>query len=460
MRLARALRAVGMTAFCVFAAASVAQAETSANWPQFRGTDSLGVSDNPNLPDTWAAEPAKNIEWKTDVPGRGWSCPIVWGKRVFLTTVVNQGQTPEAKKGLYFGGESKKAPDSVHQWKVLCLDLETGKQLWERQVHEGIPATPIHVKNSYASETPVTDGKFLYAMFGNLGLWCLDLDGNVVWKHEITPHKTRFDWGTAASPVLHEDRVYMVNDNDEESYLLALDKATGKEIWRVVRDEGSNWSSPYIWVNEKRTEIVTPGSRRVRSYDLDGKELWSFKGMSMITIATPFSANGLLYISSGYVGDKRRPLYAIRPGATGDISLVKDDAGQGPTSNEWIAWSAPQGAPYNPSTLAYRDRLYVLFDGGWFAAYDAKDGSPIYERQRIPDGKGFTCSPWAYNGKIFCLNEDGVTFVINAGNVFEPLHQNALAADDMGMATPAIAGDRLLIRTSARVYSIRNAGAK
>ena len=447
---------------CFLLAGVVARAETGGNWPQFRGPGARGVAEGNALPESWSAatSPQENIAWKTDITGRGWSSPIVWGNRVFLTTVVSQGKPEEPKKGLYFGGERKDVLDSPHQWKVYCLDLETGRVLWERQVHEGKPAMPIHIKNSYGSETPVTDGQRVYVYFGNLGLWCFDFDGNVVWTKELVPHKTRFGWGTAASPVLHESRLYIVNDNEEDSYLLALDKVTGNEVWRISRDDKSNWSTPYVWVNDRRTEIVTPGTGQVRSYDLDGKLLWSLKGMSSITIATPYAANGLLYLSSGYVAEKRRPLYAIRPGASGDISLVKDQAGESQTSNAWIAWSKPQGAPYNPTTLVYGERIYVLYDGGFLACFNALDGSVVYERQRITEGGGFTSSPWAYGDRIFCLNEDGVTFVMKAGDKFELVRKNPLADDDMGMATPAIAGDRLLIRTSARLYCIHNEAKK
>lgn len=418
------------------------------NWPAFRGADSRGISENPDLPDTWSD--TENVAWKTEIPGRGWSSPVVWGKRVFLTTVVNSGDTESPKKGLYFGGNRPDIPESVHLWKILCLDLDSGKILWDKEVHRGKPTSSIHLKNSYASETPVTDGKLVYCYFGGQGLYALDFEGNLSWSREVPAYKTRFGWGTASSPVLHEDRLYLVNDNEEESSLIALQKDTGKEIWKMPRSEKSNWSSPYIWQNKQRTEIVVPGSGRTRSYDLLGKELWSLEGMSSITIATPYSHDGLLYLSSGYVGDKSRPLYAIRPGAEGDISVTPKE-----TSNEYIAWSEWTVAPYNPSTLLYRDQLYILLDRGYLSALDPKTGAEIYGKQRLPGSTGFTASPWAYQGKIFCLNEDGGTNVCKAGKDFELLHTNQLADDDMGMATPAIAGKNLLIRTSARIYCIR-----
>ena len=279
----------------------------------------------------------------------------------------------------------------------------------------------------------------------------MDFDGDIIWKKLVEPAKLRNNWGPGASPVLGDDRIYLVNDNDEASYMLALDKRTGEEVWRVDREEGTNWATPYIWKNAQRTEIVTPGTDKVRSYDLDGNLLWTIEGMSWIAVAQPCGYDGQLLVTSGYVMERTwRPIYAIRPGAKGDISLKEDQ-----TSNDWIAWSQKLAAPYNPSTLAYRDKLYVLYDFGLFGAFDAKTGEEVFEQTRFPKRSSFTASPWAYDGKVFCMNEDGVTYVMNAGDEFEVLHTNTLADDDMGMATPAIVGDRLLIRTSARIYSVR-----
>jgi outer membrane protein assembly factor BamB len=419
-----------------------------SDWPQFRGPGARGVAASTNLPDHWSA--TENVAWKTEIPGSGWSSPIVWGNRVFLTTAISTGEAEPPKKGLYIGGERRDAPRPEHQWKLLCLDLSSGKVRWEKVVQEGSPAGPKHVKNTYASETPVTDGERVYVCIGNAGLFCLDLEGKPVWSKPLEPHKIRAGWGTASSPIVHKDRLYLVNDNDEQSYLVALDKRSGKEIWRVDREEKSNWSTPYLWENEQRTEIVTPGTGKVRSYDLDGKLLWSFKGMSSITIATPYADHGLLYVSSGFIMDKSRPLYAIRPGASGDISLEP-----GETNNSAIAWCLPTAAPYNPSTLVYDKILYVLHDRGVVSAYDARTGATFYDRERLPEGLHFTASPWAANGRIFCLNEDGVTFMVRAGEHFELLHTNKLAEDDMCLATPAVAGDNLLIRTAVRLYCIR-----
>jgi outer membrane protein assembly factor BamB len=407
----------------------------------------MGIADNPDLPDRWSTN--ENVAWKIEVPGRGWSSPIVWGERVFLTTVASDGEVEPPKKGLYYGGERQEIPQATHRWLVLCLDLKSGREFWRQEAYRGTPPNPLHVKNTYASATPVTDGERVFACFGNVGVFCYDFNGRKLWSTNWPPVKTRNGWGSGASPVLYKDRLFIVNDNDEKAVVVALDAKTGRELWRVDRDEKSNWATPYIWQNEQRTELITPGTRKVRAYDLDGKLLWEFGGMSSIVIPTPCSRLGLLYVCSGYVGDKVRPVFAIKPGASGDISLKPDE-----TNNAFIAWYQPAAAPYNPSPLLYGDYFYVLFDFGFLACHDARTGAQIYDKQRIrPEPTSFTASPWAANGKIFALSEDGDTFVFQAGPEFHLLHQNPL--DEMCMATPAMAGDRLVIRTLTKLYCFR-----
>jgi outer membrane protein assembly factor BamB len=416
-------------------------------WPQFRGPSSSGLSENAGLPDVWSE--TQNVVWKTGIPGRGWSSPVVWDGRIFLTSVVSADPEEPPKRGLYFGGNRTSPPLGEHRWMVYCLDRETGRILWEREAHRGAPASSRHLKNSFASETPVTDGERVYAYFGNVGLFCFGMDGKPVWSQTYGPFPMRYGWGTASSPVLHEGRIYIVDDNDEQSFLVALDKKTGKQVWRVNRDEKSNWSTPYVWNSGRRTEIVTSGTQKIRSYDLDGHLLWELGGMSTIVIPTPFSRFGLLYLASGYVGDQVRPVFAVRPGAHGDISLKP-----GETSNDYIAWYQPAAGPYNPSPLVYGDYLYTLLDRGFLTCHDARTGVEIYGKQRIdPVAAAFTSSPWAYGGKIFALSEDGDTFVIQAGDKFKVLGKNTL--DEMCLATPAIAGDSLILRTASKLYRIR-----
>ncbi len=417
-------------------------------WPQFRGPGSTGTApDDPRLPTTWS--PTKNVAWATPIPGTGWSSPVVAGNLVFLTAALTPGSAAAPKPGLYLGPLPPK-PSTEHRWVVYALDFDSGKIVWEREVHRGIPPQSRHDKNTFAAETPVTDGEHLYAYFGNVGLFCLDRTGKIVWKKSWDPVATRLGWGTAASPVLHQDRVYVVNDNDTKSYLTALDKKTGQTIWTVDRAEESNWATPYMWQNAQRTEIITPGTKKVRSYDLDGKLLWELGGMSSITIPTPFAAHGMLYITSGYVADQTRPYFVLKPGAKGDISLKP-----GETANAHIAWHLPQAGPYNPSPLVYGDTLFTLLDRGFLTAHNAKTGAELFGKQRIDPAAGaFTASPWAYNGKVFAASEDGDTFVMAAAPTYQLLHKNSL--NEMIMATPAIARGSLFIRTHSKLYRITN----
>lgn len=432
----------------MLAVAPVVAQAPAANWPRFRGADATGVADDPRLPETWSV--TENVVWKTDVPGLGWSSPIVWGDRIFVTSVVSTRAPEPPKPGLYFGGE-RPAPTDEHRWTVHAIDWAAGKIVWQREVQRGVPAESRHLKNSYASETPVTDGERVYAYFGNIGLFAFRLDGTPEWQQKWPARATRNGWGTAQSPVIHRGRLYVVNDNDEASFLMSLDAATGKEIWRVPRTQETNWATPYVWQHAQRTEIVTSATSGIRSYDLDGRPLWELKGMSSITIPAPFASNGLLYVASGYVGDEHRPVYAIKPGASGDISLAR-----AATSNEFVAWYERQAGPYNPSPLVYNGIYYTVLDRGFITAHDARTGQQIYARQRIaPEGVvAFTASPWASNGKIFALSEDGDTYVIKAGPKYELAGKNALG--EMTMATPAISRGSLIIRTASRLYRIGN----
>ena len=419
-------------------------------WPQFRGPGSLGTSEGTGLPDRWSC--TDNVVWKTPIPGRGWSSPIVWHDRIFVTSAVREGGEPEAvKKGLYLFGE-RPAPKETHRWMLYCIDWGTGKILWERVAAQGVPRHGRHLKNSFASETPVTDGQRVYAYFGGQGLFCYDFQGTLLWSRSLGDYAMRSGWGTAASPALHQDRVYLVNDNEEQSFLIALDARTGETVWRVERNEKSNWATPLIWQNAVRTEIVTSGSGRVRSYGLDGTLLWELGGMSSITIPTPLAAYGLVFVGSGFVLDMRRPLVAIRPGASGDISLKPEEA-----ANQFVAWCQRQAAPYNPSPLVYGDHLYVLYDRGYLACFEARTGKPVYQRTRLAaKSAAFTASPWAYEGKVFCLSEDGDTFVVQAGPEFKLLGVNTV--DELCLATPAIARRSLILRTASALYRIEAQG--
>ena len=428
--------------YCLTTSISLAD----VNWPCFRGP-LCGVVEDAVLPVSWST--TDNVKWKIDVVGRAWSSPVVWGDKIFLTTVASEGHVEEAKKGLYFGGNRNEPSSAIHHWIVYCYDWASGKTLWQKTVHTGKPAQPVHIKNTYASETAVTDGEHVYFYFGNLGVFCFDLQGKELWQKRLDPAKIRYNWGTAASPVLHGERLFIVNDNDENSYLLALDKQTGNEIFRVQRDEKSNWVTPYVWENAQRTELVTCGTGKIRSYDLAGQLLWELGGMSVIAVPTPVEGNGLLYLCSGYVGDKKnRPIYAIKAGAAGDITPENEqDTGQ------YIAWYHRFGGPYNPSPIAYGDHLYILYDRGMVSCYESRTGKLVYENQQLAkDAKAFTVSPWANDGKLFFLSEDGDTFIVKAGPEFKLLGRNPL--NEMCMATPATLRGSIVIRTLNKLYRI------
>jgi outer membrane protein assembly factor BamB len=439
-------RLAGLTASVIVLLMSVVSA--SDHWPQFRGANAGVVANDPALPDTWSV--TKNVTWRLDVPGFGWGSPIVWGDHVFVTSVISAGEMTAPQRGIY-PGTLRYDSTALHTWMLYDVDFRTGKIRWQREVRKAVPPGPKHLKNSYASETPVTDGDRVYVYFASLGLFAFNLDGEVVWAKEMPPVQIRGGWGTSASPVLHGDRLYIVNDNDTRSFMAAFDKRTGRELWRVERDEGSNWATPFVWENEQRTEIVTAGSGKVRSYDLDGKLLWELRGMTSIAVPTPFAAHGLLYVASGFASEPLRPVYAIRPGASGDMSLRT-----GESSNQYIAWFQRQLGPLAPSPLVYGDYFYTLDDRGFLTCHDARTGKPIYPRQRISsESSGFTASPWAYNDRIFALSEDGDTFVMQAGPEFKLLATNPL--DEMTLATPAVVRGSLLIRTQSKLYRIAEA---
>ncbi|MEX2138278.1 MAG: PQQ-binding-like beta-propeller repeat protein [Pirellulales bacterium] len=395
---------------------------------------------------TWTT--TENVKWVADVPGWGWSSPVVWGNRVFLTSVVSAEENDKPQKGLYLGEGVREPAKGIHHWLVYCFDLDTGKALWQHEAHTGRPTVPRHPKSTYAAETPATDGERLYVLFGDLGLYCYDMAGKPLWSKLIEPKKTLQDYGAASSPVAHNGQVVVVYDNLEDSWIAAFDARTGDERWRTTRDETHSWATPLVWQNEVRTEIVVPGKNRNRSYSLDGKLLWDFDGkMSSLVIPSPFAAHGLCFISSGYIGDFHRPTFAIRPGASGELARNGNLA-----ESEFIAWYQGQASPYNTSQIVFGDHLYTLYDRGFLTCHEAKTGKEVYGKQRFTPGGSFTASPWAYNEHLFCLSEDGLTYVVRPGRQFEIVGTNDL--DELCLASPAITNDKLLIRTASKLYCL------
>jgi outer membrane protein assembly factor BamB len=463
-----------LSVFCAAAAVSgllnpLAAQQAASDWPQFRGPQVNPVGKDPRLPDKW--NKSTNVEWAQKIPGRGWSSPIVVGSRVFVTTVVTDGKSklPQAgteysnqyvaelaKQGLSEAEITRKVmerdfelPNEVFlHYFLYALDLKTGSVVWKKEFHTGRPPGGRHRKNSFTSETPVSDGRRVYVYVGNLGLWAFDLNGNQVWKTPIEANPIYLEFGTGGSPVLAGSNVVVLCDNQKQQYIAAYDRDTGRRKWITNRNLGttqmrSSWATPYVWTHSQRTEIVTVGPEVAVSYDLNGKELWRMSGMSPAPIPSPFAYEGLLYINGG----RGRPLYAVKPGASGDISLPR-----GETAGAFVAWSQPRGGTYLPSPLAYDGGIYVLTENGILSRFEAKTGKQTY-RERLEGGGNYTTSPWAYNGKVFCLSEEGVTHVVTAGETFRVLHTNAL--EEMAQSTPAIAADRLLIRTETVLYSFK-----
>lgn len=444
-----------------------------AAWPQFRGPDSNPVGEHARLADRWSK--TENVEWSREIPGRGWSSPIVTGGKVYVTTVTTEGKSKPPQVGTEYSNEyvaellkqglsmkevlervtarDVELPSEVTlHYFLYCLSLTTGEVEWRKEFHTGRPPGGRHRKNSFASESPVTDGKFVYVYVANLGLWAFDLKGRQAWATPLEAHPIYLDLGTGSSPALAGDLLVIVNDNQRQQYAAAFDKRTGRQVWRTNRDIGgktepvqrSGWATPFVWRNPLRTEVVTVGPDVAISYDLAGKELWRLSGMAATPIPMPFAYGGLLYVDGG----RGKPLFALRPGARGDISLK-----EGQTSNEFIAWSQPRGGTYLPTPVAYDGAVYALTETGILSRFDAKTGELTYKTRIDPAASAFTTSPWAYNGRLFCLSEEGQTFVIAAGEKFQLLHVNEL--DEMAQASPALVGERLLIRTEGRLYSIR-----
>ena len=471
MGLSLLMRRAGLA--CLLLVVSSAAYGKDDAWPQFRGPDSNPVGAHARLADRWSK--TENVEWSLEIPGRGWSSPIVTDGRVFVTAVTTEGKSKPPQTGTEYSNEYAaelmkqglsmeqvleklkardiEMPDEVAlHYFLYCLNLKTGVVEWRKEFHTGRPPGGRHRKNSFASESPVTDGKFVYVYVANLGLWAFDLKGKQVWATQLEAHPIYLDFGTGSSPALAGDLLVIVNDNQRQQHIAAFDKRTGKQVWRTNRDIGgktepiqrSGWATPFVWRHALRTEIVTVGPDVAISYDLAGKELWRLSEMAKTPVPMPFAYGGLLYVDGG----RGKPLFALRPGAAGDISLK-----EGQTSNQFVAWSQPRAGTYLPTPVAYEGAIYALTETGILSRFDARTGALTYKTRIDPAASNFTTSPWAYNGKLFCLSEEGRTFVVATGEKFQLLHVNEL--DEMSLASPAMVGERLLIRTESRLYSIR-----
>jgi outer membrane protein assembly factor BamB len=425
---------------------STAGSSAAPNWPQWRGPGGQGISTEKNLPTEWSA--TKNIKWKTPIAGRGHSSPIVWGNRIFLTTAIEGEIVPGAKAVKHMDGDKEFLhPDSVgadhkHTFKVICLNADTGKILWEQTAYEGTPYDNRHRKSSFASSTPVTDGKLVYAFFGTEGLYAYDMGGKLAWKADLGKLGT-VGMGTGTSPILYENLLILQCDeeNGAASFIVALDKKTGREVWKSPRKVQVSWATPILVRAPERTELITSGSETIIAYDpATGKELWRHKGVESNAIPSPVANREMVFVSAG---SPAKIAMAIRLGGSGDL-----------TNSANVAWKYSKGTAYVPSPILYGDYLYLTTDKGILTCLDAKTGEVKYDGGRVPIPATFTASPVAFEGKILLTSEDGDTFIVRAGPKHEILGTNSLS--EPVYASPAIADRKIFIRGERNIYCIGN----
>ncbi len=450
-------------------------AGASAGWPGFRGPAGNGLAAESSVPVRGSR--TEGVRWAARVPGRGWSSPVVWNSRVYLTSALTSRPFKQPSPGLYGNDyiaqlRAQGLPDDevlrrvrardtegpeesdVVRYMVYALDAATGRIVWEQEAHRGLPSGGRHRKNTYASETPATDGERLYVSFGqNVGLFCFTLDGALVWKRQWPPTPIYLDFGTASSPVVHGGRVYLQQDSESASFLTALDARTGTDIWRTARPyDGflkSSWSTPAVWSTQAGTEIVTTGHGMIRSYGLDGSELWriTIPGVTMAT-PSPLVWNGHLYAGTGAQnGEASRPFFAIRQGGRGDITPADDQE-----DHPFVLWRQPRASGYTPSAVVADGRVYLVHDTGIMGVYDAGTGRPLYKARVGGVGHTFSASPVAAGRHVYFLDEEGTTVVIEGGDSYKQVALNPL--DEMALASPAVADGSLFIRTETMLYRI------
>jgi outer membrane protein assembly factor BamB len=421
------------------------------NWPSFRGPNACGIAEGYATPTTWSAESGKNVLWKAPIPGLAHSSPVIWGNRIFLTTAVSGQEKPELKVGLYGDGTSYE-DNTVHRYKVYCLDKKTGSVLWERTAHSGVPKMKRHPKATQANCTVATDGQRVVAFFGSEGLYCYDLKGKLLWQKDLGlleagPYNApSLQWGFASSPIIHGSMVLVQCDVLKNPFLAAFDLRNGKEIWRTARDDVATWSTPTVYTEGARAQLIVNGYKHIGGYDLrTGKELWHLRGGGDIPVPTPVVGHGLVFITNAH--GPLAPVYAVRLTATGDISLQGDQS-----ANAYVAWSTPRDGGYMQTPLVYGDYLYVCRINGILSCYEAKTGKRLYQ-ERLGTGRtGFSASPVAANGKIYIASEDGEVYVIQAGPEFKQLAVNPMG--EICMATPAISEGTLFFRTQSHLIAI------
>lgn len=446
------LTSLAAAAVLAVAVVSADHARPGVDWPSFRGPAARGVAEGAPPPATWDVPGNKNVRWRLPLPGLSHSSPIVWGNHICTASAVSGKPDPELKVGLY-GDIASAQDDSEHQWLVMCLDKNNGKMLWQRTAHKGVPKVKRHTKSTHASSTLATDGRYIVAFFGSEGLYAYDMKGHLVWQKDFGVLDSGFfmvpdaQWGFASSPIIHEDKVIVQADVQKDSFVAAFDITSGKQLWRTARADVPTWSTPAVYEENGRAQVIVNGWKHIGGYDLaTGKELWRMTGGGDIPVPTPIVAHGLIFITNAH--GKMSPIYAIKPGATGDITLK-----EGETSNAHIAWSYVRDGGYMQTPLVYGDLLYVCRDNGVLSVFDARTGLRHYQA-RLADGRtGFSASPVASNGRIYFTSEEGDVYVVKAGPAFEQLGVNPLG--EVAMATPAISEGAMFFRTRRHLVAIR-----
>lgn len=445
------MRAFHLVGLCLLLAADA----SAQNWPAFRGPGAAGTIEGAKPPQAWSVKTGKNVQWKTPIPGLAHASPIVWGDRVFVATSVQLEGEPVFRHGLY-GDVDTTSNEGDISWRLYALDRATGKVLWEREAAKAKPRVNRHIKATHANSTPVTDGRTVVVYFGSEGgLYAYDFEGKQLWRTEVGPADTgwfydaSYQWGHASSPVVWRDRVILQADQAKDSFLAAYALADGKQLWRTPRPELPSWGTPLVVESDRGPEIVCHGGHAIRGYDPEtGQERWRLEPTSEVTVGSPVAAHGLVFVSNGY--RPVQPIYAIRPGGSGDLSLAA-----GSTSSERIAWSHDKGGTYIPTPLVVGDLFYTLADNGTLTSYDARTGEQVY-RQRVGGGRAaFTASPVAGDGRLYLSSEDGDVYVIRAGRSYESLEVNSMG--EVIMATPALSGDLLIVRSREHVWGLKEA---
>jgi outer membrane protein assembly factor BamB len=426
-----------------FAIVTALSTSVSAQWPQWRGPDGLGVSTETNLPLEWS--PTKNIAWKTEIPGRGHSSPVVAGGLVFVTAAIKGKDVPGRKAPVHLNFDYTPGyvhPDAVdiefeEQLKLYAIDAKTGRIAWERVAYDGVMFDDRHRKNTYASSTVATDGERAYAFFESAGLYAYDFKGALAWKRDLGPI-IKAGLGPGTSPIVYKDLVILQCDQEmgDGSAIVALNRKTGADVWRADRKNRRSWATPIVIHAGDRDELIASGAEAVVAYDpATGKELWRAAGTRSHPIPSPVATRGLVFL---YAGSQAKVVMAMRPGGAPDADP--------------IVWRYNKGAAYVPSSIAVGDYFYLMSDTGIITCIDAVTGKIVYEGGRPPIPSTFFASPVAFDGKILLTSEDGDSFVVKAGPVHEVLATNSVG--EPVYASPAIAGGTIYIRGERHLFAI------